>query len=238
MQRGNDRQYLEPSKKEDESDSILQLNSNLEPNLRSINLNSIAQPYSNSLISIIQTVSESDDINMDTLRTHSINNPNALSSPLKLPPEPTSNRVAWMASSDIPSIIGTVPTISSNPPADSTPYSGFTALSNSSINPYGTRIGKNHSSFLLMYFMLTGIRSAVEKLEENQRPIPITYEQLTKGNFKENIKFSLNKKKIYSKCCFKSSKTQTLFKDYAPVAFKLLRKCFFIDSTDYLVILN
>ncbi|KGG52556.1 hypothetical protein DI09_15p230 [Mitosporidium daphniae] len=122
-----------------------------------------------------------------------------------------------------------------------TPRSEFTAISNNStsVNPYGTRIGKNHSSYLLMYYMLTGIRSAVLKGEEKYTQIAApSFEGIDKKTCKKRVKLSLENKETTGGCCSCSKRKSREFRDYAPIAFRFLRKQFFIDTEDYLTSLT
>lgn len=98
-----------------------------------------------------------------------------------------------------------------------------------SVNPYGTKIGEDHKSYVLMYDMLTGIRTAVSRNEaKGSKP-------LQASDFKSSSKlvFDINGNELTP-----SSKYDFKFKDYCPWVFKELRKIFKIDAADYLVSLT
>ena len=213
-------------------------NSRPESTLRALSLNSFTQACSVSSVSMIQTVSEADDTVIGIQPTSS--NISAMPEIPMLPSEPNGrSNVVWVQSPSpsVPNMeIPLEPTIP-HVRIESTPRSGFTAISNnSSVNPYGTRIGKNHSSYLLMYYMLTGIRSSVSKEEERcALASPSSCAEIEKQAFKERVNFFLENREVAAGCCPYSKKKTREFKDYAPIAFKFLRKQFFIDSEDYLV---
>ncbi|KLO19345.1 SAICAR synthase-like protein [Schizopora paradoxa] len=91
-------------------------------------------------------------------------------------------------------------------------------------------IGEGHVNYVLMYNMLSGIRTCVSRCGAKiSRP-------LTDDDFKARHKFSFD---IYGNELTPSAKYDFKFKDYAPWVFRELRENYFcIDPADYLVSLT
>lgn len=224
--------------KKSHSGSLL-LNSHPRATLRTLSLSSFTQACSISSVSMIQTVSEPDEPSIEIYPTSS--DVSEIPAMPTLPPEPNGKGSLACARSPLASTSHAEcqPEVEvQHARFECTPRSEFTAISNNStsVNPYGTRIGKNHSSYLLMYYMLTGIRSAVLKGEEKYTQIAApSFEGIDKKTCKKRVKLSLENKETTGGCCSCSKRKSREFRDYAPIAFRFLRKQFFIDTEDYLV---
>ncbi|KAI5479210.1 1-phosphatidylinositol-4-phosphate 5-kinase [Pseudohyphozyma bogoriensis] len=93
----------------------------------------------------------------------------------------------------------------------------------------GNLIGTDHSNYVLMYNMLTGIRIGVSRCQAKVRR-PLTDEDYTARH-----KFSFD---IVGNELTPSTKYDFKFKDYAPWVFRELREYFYLDPSDYLVSLT
>lgn len=93
----------------------------------------------------------------------------------------------------------------------------------------GNLIGTDHSAYVLMYNMLTGIRIGVSRCQAKlKRP-------LTDADYTARHKFSFD---IVGNELTPSTKYDFKFKDYAPWVFRELREYFYLDPSDYLVSLT
>ncbi|KAH9924066.1 uncharacterized protein B0H18DRAFT_955645 [Fomitopsis serialis] len=94
----------------------------------------------------------------------------------------------------------------------------------------GNLIGEEHVNYVLMYNMLTGIRTSVSRCQAKMRR-PLTEDDYTAAN-----KYSFD---IVGNELTPSAKYDFKFKDYAPWVFRELREqFFFLDPADYLVSLT
>ncbi|EJD40168.1 SAICAR synthase-like protein [Auricularia subglabra TFB-10046 SS5] len=113
------------------------------------------------------------------------------------------------------------------PPADVTPLSTKDAEPEVLV---GNLIGEGHVNYVLMYNMLTGIRTAVSRCQAKIRR-PLTDEDYTAAN-----KYSFD---IVGNELTPSAKYDFKFKDYAPWVFRVLREDHFnLDPADYLLSLT
>ncbi|KAI0042077.1 SAICAR synthase-like protein [Auriscalpium vulgare] len=94
----------------------------------------------------------------------------------------------------------------------------------------GNLIGEGHANYVLMYNMLTGIRTAVSRTQAKiKRP-------LTDADFTAKHKYSYD---IIGNELTPSAKYDFKFKDYAPFVFRELREDHFqLDPADYLLSLT
>ncbi|KAI0320937.1 hypothetical protein OF83DRAFT_1052107 [Amylostereum chailletii] len=94
----------------------------------------------------------------------------------------------------------------------------------------GNVIGEGHANYVLMYNMLTGIRTAVSRYQAKiKRP-------LTDEDFTARHKYSFD---VIGNELTPSAKYDFKFKDYAPWVFRDLREDFFhLDPADYLLSLT
>ncbi|KZT66258.1 SAICAR synthase-like protein [Daedalea quercina L-15889] len=94
----------------------------------------------------------------------------------------------------------------------------------------GNLIGEEHVNYVLMYNMLTGIRTSVSRCQAKIRR-PLAQDDYTAAN-----KYSFD---IVGNELTPSAKYDFKFKDYAPWVFRELREDFFLlDPADYLVSLT
>ena len=88
-------------------------------------------------------------------------------------------------------------------------------------------VDEDHRNYILMYDMLTGIRTSVSKCQAKP-PRP-----LTSRDYKSSQKMAFD---LTGSEETPSSRYDFKFKDYAPWVFRSLREQFSIDAADYLVI--
>lgn len=87
-------------------------------------------------------------------------------------------------------------------------------------------IDENHDNYVLMYDMLTGIRTCVSRCEAKP------WRALQEGDFCSTHKLAFD---LSGGDETPSSRYDFKFKDYSPWVFRSLREAFLIDAADYLV---
>ncbi|KAI8610111.1 hypothetical protein BC830DRAFT_1213598 [Chytriomyces sp. MP71] len=93
----------------------------------------------------------------------------------------------------------------------------------------GTPVNEGHANYMLMYDMLTGIRVSVSRC--NAKPV----RDLLPDDFEAAHKIAFD---VTGNELAPSSRYDFKFKDYSPWIFRLIRECFRVDPTEYLLSLT
>jgi hypothetical protein len=94
------------------------------------------------------------------------------------------------------------------------------------IVPHGTRVEEGHENYMLLYDMLSGIRTCVSRTQAR------IGRDLVDSDFDSKHKFSFD---ALGTELTPAAKYDFKFKDYAPWVFRHLRNKFGIDPGDYLM---